>query len=100
MWISVFSFVILFAFLILFVYYFSKNHGTFTKKLTMNHHEINMYKECDNPYVKGLINSFKEKYPFSVDDLYNLPVEDFKNYVKATDELLGNIRKHLGQKTM
>ena len=91
----VFSIVILFAFLILFVYYFSKNHGTFTRKLTMNHHEINMYKECDDPHVRKLISDFIEKYPFSVDDLYNLPIDDFKKYLKATDELLDNIRGHL-----
>ena len=91
----VFSIVILFAFLILFVYYFSKDHGTFTRKLTMNHHEINMYKECDDPHVRKLISDFIEKYPFSVDDLHNLPIDDFKKYLKATDELLDNIRGHL-----
>ena len=91
----VFSIVILFAFLILFVYYFSKDHGTFTRKLTMNQHEINMYKECDDPHVRKLISDFIEKYPFSVDDLYNLPIDDFKKYLKATDELLDNIRGHL-----
>ena len=98
MWVSVLALVVLFAFLVIFVYYFSRNHGTFTRKLTMNHHEINMYKKCDDPYVIKLISDFKEEYPFSVYDFYNLPIDEFKKYVEATDELLDNIRRHLDQK--
>lgn len=98
MWVSVLALVILSAFLVIFVYYFSRSHGTFTRKLTMNHHEINMYRKCDDPHVRKLISDFKEKYPFSVDDLYNLPIDAFKKYVKATDELLDNIRRYLDQK--
>ena len=56
-----------------------------------------MYRKCDDPHVRKLISDFKEKYPFSVDDLYNLPIDEFKKYVKATDELLESIRKHLDQ---
>ena len=96
--VSLTALVVLFAFLVIFVYFFSRNHGTFYGKLTMNHHEINMYKKCDDPHVRKLISDFKEKYPFSVDDLYNLPIDEFKKYVKATDELLDNIRRYLDQK--
>ena len=93
--VSLTAFVVLFAFLVIFVYFFSKNHGTFYRKLTMNHHEINMYKECDDPHVRKLISDFVEKHPFSVDDLHNLPIDDFKKYLKETDELLDSIREYL-----
>ena len=93
--VSLTAFVVLFAFLVIFVYFFSRNHGTFYRKLTMNHHEINMYKKCDDPHVRKLISDFKEKYPFSVDYLHNLPIDDLKKYLRETDELLDNIREHL-----
>ena len=93
--VSLTAFVVLFAFLVIFVYFFSRNHGTFYGKLTMNHHEINMYKKCDDPHVRKLISDFIENHPFSVDDLHNLPIDDLKKYLSETDELLDNIREHL-----
>ena len=93
--VSLTALVVLFAFLVIFVYYFSRNHGTYYGKLTMNHHEINMYKECNDPHVRKLISDFVEKHPFSVDYLHNLPIDDLKKYLKETDELLDNIREHL-----
>ena len=79
----------------LLMYYFASNNVAFHKRLAQNHHEINMYKECEDPHVRKLISDFVEKHPFSVDYLHNLHIDDFKKYLKETDELLDNIREHL-----
>ncbi len=84
----------------LLMYYFASNNVAFHKRLAQNHHEINIYKGYDDPHVKKLISDFKEKYPFSVEELNKLSGKKLENYVEATEELLESIRKHVEQKSV
>jgi len=84
----------------LLMYYFASNNVAFHKRLAQNHHEINIYKGYEDPHVKKLISDFKEKYPFSVEELNKLSGKKLENYVEATEELLGSIRKHVEQKSV
>ena len=82
----------------LLMYYFASNNVAFHKRLAQNHHEINIYKGYEDPHVKKLISDFKEKYPFSVEELNKLSGKKLENYVEATENLLEAIRKYVGQK--
>ena len=84
----------------LLMYYFASNNVAFHKRLAQNHHEINIYKGYDDSHVKKLISDFKEKYPFSAEELNKLSGKKLENYVEATEELLENIRKHVEQKSV
>lgn len=79
----------------LFVYYFAGKNVALHKRLAQNHREINIYKGYEDPYVKELISTFKEKYPFSVEELNKLSGKKLENYVEATEDLLENIRKYV-----
>ena len=59
-----------------------------------------MYRKCDDPHVRKLISDFKEKYPFSVEELNKLSGKKLENYVEATEDLLESIRKHVEQKSV
>ena len=50
-------------------------------------------------FKEKLISDFKEKYPFSVEELNKLSGKKLENYVEATEDLLEAIRKYVGQKT-
>ena len=84
----------------LLMYYFASNNVAFHKRLAQNHHEINIYKGYDDPHIKKLISDFKEKYPFSVEELNKLSGKKLENYVEATEDLLESIRKHVEQKSV
>lgn len=76
--------------------YFVANHVSYKKRLARNHRRINEYKKLGDPYIKGLINSFKEKYSFSLEELNNLSGKKLESYVDATDDLLKDIKIHSG----
>ena len=54
----------------------------------------------DQPTTQKLISDFKEKYPFSVEELNKLSGKKLENYVEATEDLLESIRKHVEQKSV
>ena len=84
----------------LLIYYFASKSVAFHKRLARNHYEINIYKGYDDPHVKKLISDFKEKYPFSVEELNKLSGKKLENYVEATEDLLESIRKYVEQKSV